>query len=481
MHSIFTNDNLGLIKKYETKRIPYYTSYPTGGQWLNNFNHSRFVDSLRKSANPGDKVPMALYIHFPFCKQLCFYCCCIKIITNNRDNISRYMGYLHKEIDLFLNICEHAGIEPDIREIHLGGGTPTYMTRNEFSLLIDKFSTFVNLKSLSEFVLEIDPRTVDKDDVHFYLDKGINRISFGIQDFDANVQQAINRIQPVELIEPLLSSDVRPKSVNFDLIYGLPFSTRQSFNNTIEIVKQLNPDRLAIYNYDHTPDIHSNMRAISTANLPDLEQKTLMYFDSVVNLLSAGYEYVGIDHFAKSSDSLAKAYRENTIWRNLNGYTVDRDYNFEIGLGMSSISAYSNYYSQNRKQLPDYYNSLDNHHFPVLRGIELNNDDCIRRDVILTLLCRHRLNFVEIEIKFSIDFREYFCSELEMMQESVDDGLSVITETSIIITEFGKMFAHHVCKYFDIYFSSKEEYIRTHAAIKQQTTLDAPVFKPSRF
>ena len=470
MHELLESLDGDLIRKYEQIRSPYYTTYPTGGEWDSDFKHKHYLNALKHSTSLGQKVPLALYIHFPFCPELCYYCCCIKTISKNRERITVYLDYLHREIDLLLSHFDDLGVEPDVREIHFGGGTPTYMKRHEFEGLLKKLRTFVDLKNLDECTLEIDPRTVTTEDMHYYLQTGVNRISFGIQDFDPKVQKAINRIQPYKLIEPLVTGKLKQCSVSFDLIYGLPFSTKESFRETLSMVKQLDPDRLAVYNYDHTPDIHKGMRAIQAKDLPDLEEKTLMYVEGVTDLLGSGYDYVGIDHFAKSTDNLAKAYKNKSIWRNLNGYTTERNYNFELGLGNSSISSFDRYYVQSIKKETDYYQSIDNQSLPVLRGRKLTDDDVIRRDLILTILCHHYADYSEFENKYGIRFNEYFEEELKTLQELENDGFVEIGEDFLKVTGLGKIFVHHVCKSFDKYLNKNGEYMRTHAAIiKEQT------------
>ena len=458
-----------LISKYEQIRAPYYTTYPTGGLWVPEFRHSHYLDALKEEIDPGKKIPLALYLHFPFCPELCYYCCCIKTISKNRDRIANYLDYLHREIDLLLSYFDSQGIEPDVREIHFGGGTPTYMEQHEFETLLNKLRSFIDFNNLDECVLEIDPRTVTPEDMEYYLGSGINRLSFGIQDFDPQVQKAINRIQPYELIEPLVSGSLRQCSISFDLIYGLPFSTIESFRETFRLVKQLDPDRLAVYNYDHTPGIHKGMRAIRQENLPSLEEKTVMYVEGVTHLLNNGYEYVGVDHFAKPTDVLAKAYKNQTIWRNLNGYTTDREYNFEIGLGVSSISCFGRYYTQSIISEQSYYQSIDRGEFPILRGIELTEDDLIRREVIMIILCHHYLEYSQIEQKYNIGFKDYFKNELLTFEELEKDGFIESGEDFLRVTGLGKIFVHHVCKSFDKYLN--ENYVRTHAAIQNSSKI----------
>jgi oxygen-independent coproporphyrinogen III oxidase len=467
------NDNIAtlsadLIRKYAERDIPYYTSYPTGGQWNPDFNHQSYMEALKKTAPQGQKVPMSLYVHFPFCPELCYYCCCVKTITKKRDRISRYLQYLHREIDMLVQTFEKLGIEPDVRDVAFGGGTPTYMELHEYDDLLKKLGSFVDISTLDEFILEVDPRTVDENDMRHYLASGVSRLSFGIQDFDDRVQKAINRVQPYDMVESLIAGELRQCSVNFDLIYGLPFSNRESFKETVRQALQLGPDRLSVYNYDHTPEIHKGMKAINADDLPGLVEKSFIFGDTIEELLANGYQHIGLDHFAKPDDSLARAYNDRQLWRSLSGYTTHRDYFFEIGLGNSSVGSMPNYYTQNIKGEAEYYQSIDGGEFPVLRGYELSQDDVVRRDVIFSIVSQHCVDFKLLEEKHGINFQAYFKEDLPLLEESVGDGLVDISADHIQLTPLGKIFAHHVARPFDRYLRDDEEYVRTHAAILKE-------------
>jgi len=408
---------------------------------------------------------MAIYIHFPFCPELCYFCFCVKTITKKRDRITRYLEYLHREIDMLQRAFDEVGLEPDVCEVTFGGGTPTYMERGEFDGVLAKLSSFVDFGSLSEMSLEVDPRTVVVDDIDFYLDRGVTRLSFGIQDFDAKVQKAINRVQSYEMVEALVAEENRRCSINFDLIYGLPHQTRQRFKETLRLVKQLDPDRLAIYNYDHTPDIHKNMRAIHYGDLPSKREKRLMYIDAVEDLVDGGYVHIGVDHFAKPDDKLAQAYKKKNLWRNLGGYTTFRDYYFEIGLGNSSISSFNTYYTHNIKAEAEYYVAIDKGNLPIMRGFELDSNDFIRRSIILQIICLHYLDFKQVEQDYDISFTEYFANDLPLLDELVADGLVEVGESHLEATDLGKIFIHHIARVFDDRLVREGAYIRTHAAI----------------
>lgn len=459
--------DIDIINKYEAIKSPFYTTYPTGGEWTSQFNSERYTQALRDSCAGRKKVSLALYIHIPFCQKLCFFCFCYTKITSDRVRINRFTHYLCKEIDQLREFFEKNGVTPDVRQIQLGGGTPTYLTKPEFDMMIDRLATFVDIKNLDEFAMEIDPRTIVKDDLHYYYDKGINRISMGIQDFDPAVQKAINRIQPFEMCEKLLEQDVRRCSVNFDLIYGLPHQTRETFRNTVELAKKLGPDRFSIYNYDHTPDLHKHQRLMKKEDLAILHEKMLMFKDSVENLLESGYEWVGIDHFAKKDDRLAEAVRTRMLGRTLNGYSTFRDFDLELGLGPSSIGTFDRYYSQNIKDLDEYYKHVDAGKFSVFRGWELNEDDLLRREVIMTIILTSALSYQEIEEKHGIKFKEYFAKELQLLPSLADDGIIDLDDHGLSVTFTGRVFVYHVAKVFDKYLRGEGKvYVRTHDAIR---------------
>lgn len=461
--------NNSLIKKYEKVKSPYYTTYPTGGEWSENFSHQDYSDALKQSLPKNTEVPMALYVHIPFCKRLCYFCFCITYITADRQQIHKFTEYLFREIEMLHNFFKENSIIPKVKDIHLGGGTPTYLTREKFDQLIEKLKLLANINELDEFALEIDPRTVTQDDMAYYYKKGINRISFGIQDFDPRVQQAVNRVHPPELIRELIAPELRKWSVNFDLIYGLPLQTIETLRNTIGEVKRLSPDRISLYNYDHTPEIHKHQKLIKAEELPDIDDKTVMYLEAINNLLESGYEWIGIDHFAKPSDKLAQAVRDGTLGRNLNGYTTGRNYDIELGLGPSSIGSFGRFYVQSMKNLTDYYKAIDGKKFPILRGTKLSDDDIIRRDVIIHFICNGIIDFRAVEKNYKLNFKKYFADELNSLSDFINDGLIKIYDDKIILQPVGRLFVQHVAKVFDKYLQqSGKTYIRTHDAIRLQ-------------
>jgi len=442
-------DVLNLIRKYD-KKGPYYTSYPPEAYWSKSFSQDDFSRAL--TALASQKEPLSLYIHFPFCPMQCFYCFCRSKITRDRDKIREFLDYARREAELYRTIFSPLNYIPRIKEIQFGGGSPSFMTEEEFGRLLDNIGLFTDLSDLEEITLEIDFRTVDTDRLKFYQAKGVNRASFGIQDFDPQVQKAVNRVQTREALEKLLSPDIRRgfRSVNFDLIYGLPRQTRQTFQTTLDIVKDFSPDRICIYNYNHRPDINIHQSYINEADLPPPDEKTVMFLDAVRFLSDTGYELIGIDHFAKPTDDLARAKRARTIGRNFNGYSVGRA-NHLLGLGPTGSGRFLNYYVQNVHPLDQYYQKVAAGHFPLFQGYALNRDDLIRRDVIDRLICLHRLDFEDIENNYDLDFETYFAEEQTRLDEFIRDQIVQRQDNALVLTPTGRLFVRHLCRVFDRY------------------------------
>lgn len=431
---------------------PYYTSYPTLGFWSNDFGHDHYVKALESFfSKEGEDAPLALYIHIPFCARLCWYCLCNIIISNNRERIQGFLNYLLREIDMLHDFLKERGITPNIREVHLGGGTPSHLDNGQFAQLIDKLESLVNIKDSDELAMEIDPRTTNHENLKFFSEKGVSRISFGVQDFDPDVQKVINRVQPPEMVQALLSPEIRKcfTSVNFDLLYGLPLQTRDTFRKTVEIVKGLSPERITLLKYAHVPDIRKHMKLIKESDLPDADELPMMFTESVEAFLDCGYEWVGIDNFAKKSDKLATAVRNKTLGRDFNGWTTGKAKHL-IGLGPTTTCAFGDYYCQSVYSTEDYYRSIEAGKFPILRGYRINRDDLIRRDVIFKLLCAQGLRMEETERKYDIEFWEYFGDEISTLNDGfVRDGMVELEEDAITITHLGRFFVRNMCKVFD--------------------------------
>jgi oxygen-independent coproporphyrinogen III oxidase len=447
-----------LSKKY-AKSGPYYTSYPSVGQWSKNFNATDYKSALDALFQDNKDTPFALYLHYPFCPELCSYCCCYVVISSDQERMKSFSKYLLDEIDIYLDYFRENSITPNIKEIHLGGGSPNVMEEAEFEQLVSKLGELVDISSLDQFALEIDVRSVDREKVIFFHEKGINRISFGIQDFNPEVQKAVNRVQPLELIEKILTADIRSrfKGVNFDIMWGLPKQTRQTFRETINTLKQFSPDRITLLHYGHYPQVYKHQSLIQLSDIPSEYDKTMMNFEAIKELEANGYELIGLDHLAKKGDELVDWKNKKTLNRGFIGYP-GKTQNL-IGLGPSGLSNIGNdCYAQNVYGLQEYFNAITNKTFPVFRGYTLDRDLVIRREVINTIINYSRLDFKDIGDQFNIDFKEYFKKELGALGELIDDGLVELSESNLIATPVGKVFVRHICMAFDLFLEKGEHH-----------------------
>jgi oxygen-independent coproporphyrinogen-3 oxidase len=448
------HNGINWIRKQLLEKGPYYTSYPTLGNWSSSEEACGFLDGLKDFYDTyGQGTPIHLYVHVPFCKKLCWYCICNSTITKSSSKVQTFVESLVQEIGLLNTFFKKNGLKPNIKEIHLGGGTPSYLNNDQFSLLLEQLSKLVNLSDLDEFAMEIDPRSTSKENILYYIQKGITRISFGVQDFDLTVQKAINRVQPPELIEELLTSEVREKisGVNFDLLYGLPFQTRDTFKKTLEITAKFSPERITLLKYAHVPDIRKHMRLIKEESLPEEEQLPLIFLDAVEYLLNAGYEWIGIDNFAKKSDKLAKAVSKKSLWRNFNGWTTQKE-NHLIGIGPTATSAFGKYYFQSVYELDEYCKAIKKSEFPIHRGFSLNDDDIVRREIIFRLICHQEVKFNEIKVPNNIGYQTYFRNELTTIDEEFGNkGIICRDKDALVVGSKGRFAIRNICKIFDKY------------------------------
>ena len=446
-----TDKDILLIKKYLVNG-PRYTSYPTAPEWKESFSPEHYSSAIDSFFNKN--TASSLYVHFPYCPQKCFYCGCNSEIISNSDDIERYLSYIGKELELIKKHCDMYSYK-SFRSLHIGGGSPSQLSIGEFEVLIKKLDLIIDRSLLLEFSIELDPRSVDEEKLEFYANIGINRISFGIQDFDQKVQAAIGRVQPLKVFKKLLTTKIVEKfrSINFDLIYGLPFQTRKSFSETVKIVKELNPTRIAIYNYAHMPHLLSNQSKINSADLPDVEERINIFIDTTASLLQSGYKFIGMDHFAKSTDDLAIAQKERRLHRNFMGYSAVSA-NSYLGLGPTAISLLESSYAQNSRVIDEYYAKLDKAVFPVFRGLKLTEDDLIRRDVIQSIICNFYLDFNVIEKKYAVLFHTYFKEEIEALTVFVNEGIIILKPDSFAVTELGKLFVRNICMLFDKYLKN---------------------------
>jgi len=354
---------------------------------------------------------------------------------------------------LLNKLFSEISVRPNVKEIHLGGGTPSHLGNDQLQQIVSKLGEIADLKGLHEFAMEIDPRTTSRENLKFYSTLGINRISFGVQDFNPEVQEAINRVQPVEMVEDLLTPDVRNcfDGLNFDLLYGLPQQTRETFAHTVDLVKKLAPERITLLKYAHAPDLRKHMRLIDSNMLPPTDELPLMFYDAVQSLTSDGYVWVGIDHFAKPSDDLAKAVNEKSAWRNFSGFTTGKTHDL-IGIGPTATCAIGDSYYQNTYEMKDYFKAIDSGQFPVHHGYQMNRDEVLRREVIFKILCDSSLDFKQIEDKFEISFDDYFSYEianLATLEQAEILEFNAPTNPGFNLTPTGRFFGRHVAKVFD--------------------------------
>jgi oxygen-independent coproporphyrinogen-3 oxidase len=375
-----------LLRRFDVPG-PRYTSYPTADRFVEAFGEDDYIQALnQRQSGLAVALPLSLYVHIPFCESLCYYCACNKIITKHHNRAEEYLRYLSREIDLHV---AHVGAGQAVSQLHLGGGSPTFLSDAELRELMAMLRRSFTLAPGGEYSIEIDPRTVDAGRLATLAELGFNRLSFGVQDFDPAVQKAVHRIQPAEQVFSLMASAraLGFESINVDLIYGLPMQTPESFDRTLAQIVELKPDRIALYAYAHLPERFKPQRRIITVELPSGASKVSMLSRSLSAFLDAGYVYVGMDHFALPNDALAVAKRQGRLHRNFQGYSTQPDCDL-IALGVSSIGRVGATYSQNAKTLAEYYDLLDQGHLPVVRGLAVSRDDLLRRAVIMALMCQ---------------------------------------------------------------------------------------------
>jgi len=437
-----------LIRRFDSLG-PRYTSYPTADRFNAVFGESSYIKHLEDSASVPLKAPLSIYVHLPFCASICYYCGCNKIITKDHGRSAKYLRYLEKEMTL---VASHLDRKQQVVQLHLGGGTPTFLSADELHELMDMLHRHFNFAPNAELAIEIDPRTVNDDMMSMLADLGFNRTSLGVQDFNPAVQQAVNRIQPYEMVERAITASKAAGflSVNFDLIYGLPKQTLGSFSQTLDDVIRLSPDRIALYNYAHLPSRFKPQRRIEESDLPSAEERLQIFLMSLRRLLAEGYVYIGLDHFAKSQDELTRAQITKTLHRNFQGYTTRAECDL-IGLGLSSIGKVGHSYSQSVRTLDAYYERLDADKLPIEKGFELSKDDVLRRKIIMNFMCCEPIDFTAINIAYDIDFAGYFAEELAQLRQYQDAGLINIDSNSITVTSKGRMFVRAVGMVFDKY------------------------------
>ena len=438
-----------LIDRYNVSG-PRYTSYPTALQ----FGELSSLELLRQiSVSPFVDRDMSLYVHLPFCATLCYYCACNKVVTRKREPLQEYLDLLRREIDL---IAPHFG-NRFVSQLHWGGGTPTFLEDDEVTALMHLLRENFQFRddSEGEFSIEIDPRTVDANRIQHLRSAGFNRLSLGIQDFNPDVQKAVNRVQSFELTRDVLSAARRSgfRSVSVDLIYGLPKQTEATFSTTLNQVVELRPNRISNYNYAHLPERFTPQKRIQASDLPAPEEKLDILGLCIEKLTAEGYVYIGMDHFALPDDELAVAQREGTLQRNFQGYSTYADCDL-LALGVTGISQIGNSYSQNAKDLESYRQHLQRDQLPVERGVLIDAEDQLRKAVIKTLICEFSLDFTSIESAFNINFADHFSSELTALKRMAVDGLLTIHDGRIRVTQRGRLFIRNICMVFDRYIQA---------------------------
>jgi len=440
-----------LIEKYDYAG-PRYTSYPTAPQFHEGFGEKEYRAAAAASNATGR--PLSLYFHIPFCDTVCFYCACNKIATKDRGMAVGYLERLHRELEFQGRLFDRGR---RVDQLHWGGGTPTFLNDGQMRELMRVTGEHFTLADddTGEYSIEIDPREATADTIAMLREIGFTRLSLGVQDLDPRVQRAVNRIQSeAETLAVLEAARAnRFRSVSVDLIYGLPFQTAASFARTLERMIEVGPDRLSVFNYAHLPERFKPQRRIEAADLPPAGEKLEILKMTIDRLTAAGYLYIGMDHFARPDDELAQAQREGTLYRNFQGYSTHANCDL-VALGVTSISTIGDTYSQNVRTLEEYYEAIDAGRLAVFRGIELNRDDLVRRDVITRLICHFVLDFAVVEGRWGIDFRHYFATELARLEEMAEDGLLAVEGARIRVLPPGRLLIRNICMAFDSYLSS---------------------------
>ena len=449
--------DLELIRRLD-KNGPRYTSYPTADRFVEAFNAESYRSWVAKRELGGINRPLSLYVHIPFCNTLCFYCACNKVITKDRSKAEDYVRYMIKELGMQAALL---GEGQRVEQLHWGGGTPTFLSDDLMRELMGAIRKHFKLVENGEYSIEIDPRKVSDQTIILLGELGFNRISIGVQDFDPLVQRAVNRIQSEEeTLQVIRAARANGfKSVSLDLIYGLPKQTLTGFKTTLDKVIAANPDRLSIYNYAHMPTIFKPQRRIHEEELPAPQVKLDILSLAVKTLTDAGYVYIGMDHFAKPDDELAIAQRQGRLHRNFQGYSTHSDCDL-VAIGVSAIGKIGPTYSQNFRELEDYYDALDRDELPIMRGMELNADDLVRRAIIQALMCHFELSKESFNIAYLIDFDQYFATELGELKEYEREGLLKLTPEWVSVTPKGRMLIRNICMVFDKYLRTRQEHAR---------------------
>lgn len=440
-----------LIEKYGSRAF-MYTEYPNLRFWSREYEGRHYREALKEFFVGDRESPLMFYVHIPHCHTQCLYCTCYVKITRDYDVVKRDVGFVFRELELWGDFFQEVGIRPNIREVHLGGGSPTYLERDEFDLLCDKLASFADLGRLDEFSIEIDPRHVRPDKLRYYREKGINRISFGVQDFELSVQKAVDRVQPEALVARLMTPELRslfPNGINFDIICGLPNQTPETVRRTMEKVAAFSPDRVCLNYMDFKPEFYPHQRLMP--DFPGNYERKKLFLTAMEVLDREGYLRIGYDHFAKPTDAVTSALNEGSMQWNRLGTTPGR-YTSTLAAGVNGVTTlWPHYYFQHTYNFLKYEEDVRQGSFPVFRGHKMSRDDLVRRDVIHALRNYFSLDMKSIEEHYGLNFMEYFARELNALQEFQQDGVIEIREGKILISEVGHQFADAVCRQFDVY------------------------------
>ena len=454
VHNLF---NEALIRRYDVSG-PRYTSYPTAVQFRETFGPQDYQLAVARS-NENSRAgkssqPLSLYFHIPFCNTVCYYCGCNKVVTKDRTRAAPYLARLYEEIKMQAALFDS---NRPVDQLHWGGGTPTFISHQEIDELMRVTKQYFQLHDddSGEYSIEIDPREVTTDTIALLRKIGFNRISLGVQDFDEHVQKAVNRLQSEEQTMGVIESarSLGFKSISVDLIYGLPYQSSRSFALTVEKIIQASPDRVSVFNYAHLPQMFKPQRRINVEDLPSSSEKLAILKNTMEQFAQNGYVYIGMDHFAKPGDELTIAQKNGTLYRNFQGYSTHADCDL-VAMGITSINQVANTYSQNVKTLDAYYAQIDSKQLPIYRGVQLDADDILRRDVITQLICNFELDKRSIESRHAIDFTDYFKIEINDLDSMVEDGLVEFDNNKIKVLPQGRLLIRNICMVFDKYMTS---------------------------
>jgi len=436
------------LRKYDEPG-PRYTSYPTAPLFTSTFTEADYRDALISTNSNESDSPLSLYVHFPFCDTLCYFCGCTMQVTRDQGRVREYLGYLKKEIDIIASIT---GPQRSVGQMHWGGGTPTHLLPEDILDIATYIREKFRFDPEAEMSVEVDPRELTQRHLGTLRHAGFNRVSIGLQDFNEKVQKAVNRVQSKELALQVFKwvEALRFESINVDLIYGLPFQTLGTFRETLNETIHLFPNRIAVFNYAHVPWLKPHQKLIHLEDLPSPEEKLEILKMTIEVLCSHGYEYIGMDHFARPDDELAEARRDKTLYRNFQGYSTHAGLDL-YGLGLSSIGHFGGMYAQNARTLPEYYSALDAGRLPTHAGYRMNQDDRIRQHVIMRLMCDLELDGEEVAERFGIRFGEYFADSLRALERLIDDGAVVRQGAVFHVTDRGRLILRNIAMCFDAY------------------------------